>query len=179
MYESTVWCWPFVHLDKNYSDCYLLFRIIIFVKMENKELRLKPPLQQFSSFTITKSLTTNYFSEFFSPVIVKVLVKKHTIFTVHGKQLNYWCPRPSGLHCRYNLTSVINVCKAALISLFWGAQQTQQITKNVFQISLQPDWQTDNGIFNRPIMVHTQILVHRWRPRTRISVLFCRPNQRF
>jgi len=49
---------------------------MIFVKMENKELRLKPPLQQFSSFTMTKSLTTNYLSEFFTPVIVKVLVKK-------------------------------------------------------------------------------------------------------
>ena len=56
MYESTVWCLPFVYLDKNYSDWYLQFRIMIFVKMENKELRLKPPLQQFSSFTMTKNI---------------------------------------------------------------------------------------------------------------------------
>ena len=35
-------------------------------------------------------------------------------------------------------------------------QRTEQITGNTFQISLQPDWQIDNGIFNRPI-AHTQI----------------------
>ena len=28
--------------------------------------------------------------------------------------------------------------------------------------------------FEFPFMVHTQILVHRWGPRTRISALFCR-----
>ena len=33
-----------------------------------------------------------------------------------------------------------------------------------FCISLQPDWQTNNGIFNRPIMVQTPILVHSWGP---------------
>ena len=31
------------------------------------------------------------------------------------------------------------------------------------------NWQ---WFFNRPIMAHTQILVHRWGPRTRISALF-------
>ena len=36
------------------------------------------------------------------------------------------------------------------------------------------DWQIDNDFFNRPITAHTQILVHRWGPRTRILVLFCR-----
>ena len=33
-------------------------------------------------------------------------------------------------------------------------------------------WQIDNGSFNRPIMARTQILVHRWRPRTGISAQF-------
>ena len=42
---------------------------------------------------------------------------------------------------------------------------------NEFRISLYPDWQIDNGFVKRPIMVHTQILVHRWGPRTRTSVV--------
>ena len=36
------------------------------------------------------------------------------------------------------------------------------------------DWQIDNDFFNRPITAHTQILVHRWGPRTTILVLFRR-----
>ena len=36
-------------------------------------------------------------------------------------------------------------------------------------MSLQPDWQIDNGLFNWPIMVHTQILIHRWGPRRRFN----------
>ena len=40
--------------------------------------------------------------------------------------------------------------------------QTQQITRSAFRISFHPDWQIDNGFFNRPIMARTQILVHRW-----------------
>ena len=54
---------------------------------------------------------------------------------------------------------------------------TQRITGNAFWISFQPDWQIHSGIFNRPIMACTQILVHRWGPTTRISVLFRRRAQ--
>ena len=39
------------------------------------------------------------------------------------------------------------------------------------RISFHTDWQIDNGFFNRPIMAHTQILVHRWGPRTRIFLV--------
>ena len=42
---------------------------------------------------------------------------------------------------------------------------------NEFRISLYPEWQIDNGFFKGPIIVHTQILVHRWGPTTRISVV--------
>ena len=58
--------------------------------------------------------------------------------------------------------------------LVLGPQQTQQITgtRNAFQISFHPDWQIDNGFFNRPTMAHGKILVHRLGPRTRIWVLF-------
>ena len=38
--------------------------------------------------------------------------------------------------------------------------------------SLQPDWQIDNGFFNRPIMAHTQIVVHRKGPRIKIWCCF-------
>ena len=40
-----------------------------------------------------------------------------------------------------------------------------------FRISLYPDRQIDNGFVKGPIIVHTQILVHRWGPTTRISVV--------
>ena len=59
----------------------------------------------------------------------------------------------TSLRCRRNLTPVSIVCEAASIS-----QQTQQITGNVFRISLQPDWQIDNGIFKWEINVRTEIL---------------------
>ena len=38
----------------------------------------------------------------------------------------------------------------------------------MFQISLQPDCQTDNdnGFFNRLIIVRTQNLIHSWGPKT-------------
>ena len=38
------------------------------------------------------------------------------------------------------------VCEAVPRSLFWA-----------FRISFHPDWQIDNGFFNRPIMARTQI----------------------
>ena len=55
-----------------------------------------------------------------------------------------------------------------------GPQQTQQITGRAFRISFHLDWQIDDGIYNRPIIAHTRILVQRWRPRTMISALFRR-----
>ena len=41
--------------------------------------------------------------------------------------------------------------------------------KCVSHVPIQPDWQIDNGLFNRPVMVHTQILIHRWGPRKRFN----------
>ena len=43
-----------------------------------------------------------------------------------------------------------------------GPRLTRRITEKAFRISLRPDWQIDSGIFNRPIMANTQILVHIW-----------------
>ena len=36
--------------------------------------------------------------------------------------------------------------------LYLGTQRTEQIIGNTLQITLQPDWQIDSGILNRPIM---------------------------
>ena len=41
-------------------------------------------------------------------------------------------------------------------------QLIQRITGKAFRISLGPDWQIDSGIFKRPIMTSTQILIHMW-----------------
>ena len=73
---------------------------------------------------------------------------------------------------RRNLTLVSGVCEAATISLM--CQRTQRITGSAFRISFYPDWQINNDVFNRPVMARTQILVHRWGPRTRILALFRR-----
>ena len=50
-----------------------------------------------------------------------------------------------------------------------GPQRIKRLTGSAFRISFHPEWQIDNGFFNRPIMARTQILVHRWGHRTRIS----------
>ena len=45
---------------------------------------------------------------------------------------------------------------------------------NASQIFLQLGFLINNGIFNKPIITHTQILVHRWGPRIRVLALFHR-----
>ena len=71
-----------------------------------------------------------------------------------------------------------NVSEAALKSLYW-VQRIQGITGNAFRISLQCDWQFDNGYFDKPIKARTQILVHILGPRTKISALFHRLESEF
>ena len=70
--------------------------------------------------------------------------------------------------------TVSNACQVAPISLFLD-RMDQRITGNAFWNSLHSDWQIDTGYFNMPIiMARTQILVHRWGPRTRTLALFRR-----
>ena len=78
------------------------------------------------------------------------------------------------LHRRRNLTLVSKVCEAASISLSWEPNGLNELPEIRFGISFHPDWQINNGLFNRPIIKRTQILVHRLGPRTRISALFRR-----
>ena len=40
------------------------------------------------------------------------------------------------------------------------------------EVHVPPTWQIDNGFFNRPMLVFTQILIHRLEPVTSISALF-------
>ena len=65
---------------------------------------------------------------------------------------------------RFNLTLSAKQC----IDPCSVSQWTQWNSGSVFGISLQPDWQIYNGIFNRPVMAHTLILVHSGGPITRI-----------
>ena len=76
---------------------------------------------------------------------------------------------------RCNLTSVYSyICEIVPVSLFWVPNGLRELIE-MFQIFSKPDWEIKNyGIFKRPIMVHTQILVHRWKPRKRIPLLFQR-----
>ena len=91
-----------------------------------------------------------------------------------GKAMAAQREKGNSLRWSGNQTPVSNVCKVAPRSLFWASRRTQRITGSAFRISFQPDWLIDNAIFNRPIMARTQILVLRWRPKTRILVLFRR-----
>ena len=38
-----------------------------------------------------------------------------------------------------------------------------KLPESAFRI-FHPDWQIDNGFFKRPIMLRTQIRIHRWGP---------------
>ena len=67
------------------------------------------------------------------------------------------------------LTSVSNVCEAVPRSA--DSTNYRKWVSN-FLSSWSANRQT--ALFDRPIMARTQILVHRWRRRTRISALFHR-----
>ena len=76
------------------------------------------------------------------------------------------CPHSVSLR---NLTAANNVCKAAPWALLWVPDRVNVLPKVRLEFPFKPDWKIDNGFFNKPIMGPTQILVHRWRSRTRIS----------
>ena len=50
--------------------------------------------------------------------------------------------------------------------------ESTRVRYYVYAVSYHLVWQIDYGIFHRPIMALTQILIQSWEPRTRISVLF-------
>ena len=50
--------------------------------------------------------------------------------------------------------------------------ESTRVRYYVYAVSCHLVWQIDYGIFHRPIMARTQILIQSWGPRTRISVLF-------
>ena len=83
-----------------------------------------------------------------------------------------------------NLASVADVLKPRLVT---SAKQyrdpcslppTDSTNYRKCVSSFHSSWgQIDNGFFNRPTMVPTQILVHRWGPKAKISALFRRPTE--
>ena len=75
-----------------------------------------------------------------------------------------------------NLTSVSNVCEAVPSSLFWAPNGLNELPEVRFEFPFILIGKSTMAFFNRPIMARTQILVHRWGSRTRISALFRRPT---
>ena len=91
----------------------------------------------------------------------------YKLFKPTGEQINrvsiiYPIVVINSVCCRRNLTPVSSVCEAAPLSLFCaghGLNELPRITGNALRISLQPDWQINNGFFNRPIMARSEILL--------------------
>ena len=71
---------------------------------------------------------------------------------------------------RRNVTPVSNASDLAPISLFWPPDGLNELSEKS-RICRQPDWKVDNGLFNRPIVTHTQIILnknfgavaHKWK----------------
>ena len=72
-----------------------------------------------------------------------------------------------------NFNLVNNICEVVLISLFWAHNRLNELPEMcfVFAFNLTGKW-TIYGIFNTPIMAHTQILGHSRGSRTMIPALF-------
>ena len=66
------------------------------------------------------------------------------------------------LCCRCILTLVSNICKAALISLFWAPVQSMNYWHFEFPLNMIGKWTTliFMAIFNSPVLARTQILIH-------------------
>ena len=62
-----------------------------------------------------------------------------------------------GSLCRKHNSTWDNSIGKAVLRIFLGPQQTRQITKSAFQISLRADWQIDNGFFNAAITWHIHL----------------------
>ena len=76
------------------------------------------------------------------------------------------CPL-NRLHHRFNLTLVCNVCETVLRSLVWAPYGLSKLPEVCFKFLFNMIGKSAMAFFNRPIMARTQILVHRWGPRTR------------
>ena len=83
------------------------------------------------------------------------------LFAVMVTPLNNNITVRCSLHCRCNLTQLVTSVKQCWNPSTEPPTDSQLLTRNAFQISFQPDWQINNGLFNTPIMARTQILVHR------------------
>ena len=80
--------------------------------------------------------------------------------------------KPS-LYPRRNLTPIRDVCEAP-ISLFWASNGFNELPEVRFEFPFILFGKSTMAFFYWPDIATIQILVHRWRPRTRISTLFRR-----
>ena len=83
----------------------------------------------------------------------------------------------SSLRADDNYTLISTVCEAAQRSLSWAPNGLNELPEVRFEFPfhLIGDHDKQNkAFFNWPIMARTQIWVHSWKSRTRISALFRR-----
>ena len=83
--------------------------------------------------------------------------------------LEIWTPflkAPMGpsLHQGSNLTLLVTSTKQRQDPSSGPPNDTTNSWKWVSNFLSYLDWQINSGLLNRPIMAHTQILVHRWGP---------------
>ena len=75
---------------------------------------------------------------------------------------------------RRNLTSVGNFCEAAPRFLLCAANGLDELPEGRLVFPFNLIGNSTIAFFNRPIMALSQILVHKWSPRTSISALLHR-----
>ena len=74
----------------------------------------------------------------------------------------YLLLRSNSLRRGRNQISVSNVCRSAPISSFWTPNGLNELREMRFEFPFNLIGKSgDDGFSNGPIMVHTQILVHR------------------
>ena len=83
--------------------------------------------------------------------------------------LEIWTPflkAPMGLSLRQgsNLTLLVTSTKQGRDPSSGPPKETTNSWKWISKFLSYLDWQINSGLFNGPIMTHTQILVNRWDP---------------
>ena len=73
---------------------------------------------------------------------------------------------------RHNFMPFSDVCEEAPRFLLWSPNGLNELPERHFGFSFILIVQSTIVFFNRPVLIRTQILVHRWGPSTRISALF-------
>ena len=78
---------------------------------------------------------------------------------------------PDCLRLRCNLTAVSDVCEAAPISLFGAANGLNRLPEVRFEFPFNLIGKSRIAFLTGQSWRSSQILVHNWRPRTRLRLL--------